>query len=186
MYPQPMATKRASPKPRWLNDAEHNAWMELLRVFVSVPAALDGQMRRDSGLGSYEYRVLGVLAEQASRTMGLKQLALVTDGSLSRLSHALTRLEKAGYVRRQVNSDDGRLTEAVLTAAGHKKVVAAAPGHVAMVRELIFDGLTEDQVAQLTSLLSLVARDMTHPVVEYHERTYTHTGAYREPGSSAT
>src|SRR4051794_3840152 len=123
-----MATKRRGQKPRWLNEVEHAAWMELLRVFVTVPAALDGQLRRDSGLGLYEYRVLGVLSEQPSRTMGLKQLALVTDGSLSRLSHVVTRLERAAYVRRQVNADDGRLTEAVLTDAGYKKVVASAPG----------------------------------------------------------
>lgn len=167
-----MATKQTRPRPRWLNEAEHTAWMELLRVFVSIPAALEGQMRRDSGLGAYEYRILGVLAEQQSRTMGLKQLALVTDGSLSRLSHAVTRLEKSGYVRRQVNSDDGRLTDAVLTEAGRKKVVAAAPGHVAMVRELVFDALTEDQVAELASLLSVLAKGTTHPIVEYHERTY--------------
>jgi DNA-binding MarR family transcriptional regulator len=157
-----------------LNEAEHTAWMELLRVFVSIPAALEAQMRRDSGLGVYEYRVLGVLAEQPSRTMGLKQLASVTDGSLSRLSHAITRLEKTGYARRQVNSDDGRLTEAVLTDAGHQKVVAAAPGHVAKVRELVFDALTGEQVAELTSLLSLIAKDTTHPIAEYHERTYRH------------
>jgi DNA-binding MarR family transcriptional regulator len=167
-----MATKQTRPRPRWLNEAEHTAWMELLRVFVSIPAALEGQMRRDSGLGVYEYRILSVLAEQRSRTMGLKQLAAVTDGSLSRLSHAVTRLEKSGYVRRQVNSDDGRLTDAILTDAGRTKVVAAAPGHVAMVRELVFDALTDEQVAELSSLLSLIAKDTTHPIVEYHERTY--------------
>ena len=41
-----------------------------------------------------------VLAEQPSRTMGLKRLALETNASLSRLSHVVTRLEKADYVRR--------------------------------------------------------------------------------------
>jgi DNA-binding MarR family transcriptional regulator len=146
--------------------------MELLRVFVTVPAALDGQLRRDSGLGLYEYRVLGVLAEQPSRTMGLKQLASVTDGSLSRLSHVITRLEKAAYVRRQVNTDDGRLTEAVLTDTGFDKVVASAPGHVDMVRELVFDALTEEQAGQLASLLGRIARDRKHPMAQYHERTY--------------
>lgn len=167
-----MATKRTGRKPRWLNEVEHAAWMELLRVFVTLPTALDAQMRRDSGLGLYEYRVLGVLAEQSSRTMGLKQLAAVTNASLSRLSHVVTRLERDGYVRRQVNADDGRLTEAVLTDAGYKKAVASAPGHVEMVRELVFDGLTDEQAGELASLLSRIARDTTHPVAQYHEEIY--------------
>jgi DNA-binding MarR family transcriptional regulator len=104
--------------------------------------------------------------------MGLKQLALVTNGSLSRLSHVVTRLERAAYVRRQINADDGRLTEAVLTDAGCRKVAASAPGHVEMVRELVFDGLTDKQARELALLLSRIARDTTHPIAQYHERTY--------------
>jgi DNA-binding MarR family transcriptional regulator len=159
-----VATKRTGRKPRWLNQAEQAAWTELLRVFATLPTALDGQLRRDSDLGLYEYRVLGMLAEQPSRTLGLKRLALETNASLSRLSHVVTRLENADYVRRQVNSDDGRLTEAVLTDAGYKKVVAAAPGHVDMVRRLIFDPLTDEQAGQLASLLRRVVPDTTHPL----------------------
>jgi DNA-binding MarR family transcriptional regulator len=104
--------------------------------------------------------------------MGLKQLALVTNGSLSRLSHVVTRLERAAYVRRQINADDGRLTEAVLTDAGYEKVAASAPGHVEMVRELVFDGLTDEQAGQLASLLSRIARDANHPMAQYHEQSY--------------
>jgi DNA-binding MarR family transcriptional regulator len=167
-----VATKRTRRTPRWLNETQQAAWMELLRVFVVLPAALDGQLRRDSGLGLYEYRVLGVLSEQSSRTMGLKSLASVTNASLSRLSHVVTRLEKADYLVRQVSADDGRLTEAVLTDLGYNKVVASAPGHVDIVRELVFDALTDEQAGQLASLLARIARDAAHPVVQYHEQTF--------------
>ncbi|WP_301146542.1 MarR family winged helix-turn-helix transcriptional regulator [Mycobacterium simiae] len=144
---------------RWLNDAESTAWLELVRVLVTLPAALDAQLRRDADLNQYEYRVLGVLAEQPTRRLGMKSLAVVTNGSLSRLSHVVKRLEAAGYVRRRTNPGDGRLTDAILTDKGFDKVSAAAHGHVAAVRSYVFDRLTTDQVAQLTELLTRIVPD---------------------------
>lgn len=144
-------------EPRWLNEAERAAWMELVRVMLTLPAALDTQLRRDCNLTQYEYLALGVLAEQPSHTMSMKSLASMTNGSLSRLSHVVKRLQAAGYVRREINSDDGRLTDAILTDAGFEKVSAAAPGHVATVRALVFDDLTCEQVAQLTEILARIS-----------------------------
>ena len=141
---------------RWLNEAERAAWMELVRVMLTLPAALDTQLRRDSDLTQYEYTALGVLAEQSSRTIGMKSLASKTSGSLSRLSHVVKRLEAAGYVRRETNSRDGRLTDAILTDAGFEKISAAAPGHVATVRALVFDHLTGEHVEQLTDILARI------------------------------
>jgi DNA-binding MarR family transcriptional regulator len=148
---------------RWLNAVESTAWLELVRVLVTLPATLDAQLRRDSNLNQYEYRVLGVLAEQPSRILGMKSLAVVTNGSLSRLSHVVKRLEAAGYVTRQPNPDDGRLTEAILTDEGLAKVRAAAHGHVEAVRRHVFDHLTTNQVKQLTRLLLRIAPDTELP-----------------------
>jgi DNA-binding MarR family transcriptional regulator len=150
---------------RWLSEAESTAWLELVRVLLTLPAALDAQLRRDSNLNQYEYRVLGVLAEQPTRTLGMKSLAVVTNGSLSRLSHVVKRLEAAGYVRRQPKPGDGRLTDAILTDKGFEKVSAAAHGHVAAVRSHVFDRMTSSQVAQLTDLLLRIAPDVTLPGV---------------------
>ncbi|WP_445159463.1 MarR family winged helix-turn-helix transcriptional regulator [Mycobacterium sp. Dal123C01] len=146
-----------------MSEAESTAWLELVRVLLTLPAALDAQLRRDSNLNQYEYRVLGVLAEQPTRTLGMKSLAVVTNGSLSRLSHVVKRLEAAGYVRRQPKPGDGRLTDAILTDKGFEKVSAAAPGHVVAVRSHVFDRLTPSQVAQLTDLLLRIAPDATLP-----------------------
>jgi len=143
-------------EPRWLDEAERAAWMELVRVLLTLPAALDTQLRRDCDLTQYEYTALGVLAEQPSRTIGMKSLASMTNGSLSRLSHVVKRLEAAGYVRREINSRDGRLTDAILTDAGFEKISAAAPAHVATVRALVFDHLTGKQIARLTDILARI------------------------------
>jgi DNA-binding MarR family transcriptional regulator len=72
--------------------------------------------------------------------------------SPSRLSHAVARLESEGWVRRERHPDDRRTTIAQLTDEGMAVVKAAAPGHVAEVRRILFDVLTPQQVRALTEI----------------------------------
>jgi DNA-binding MarR family transcriptional regulator len=52
-------------------------------------------------------------------------------------------------VRRRPDPKDGRVTLAVLTKAGFRKLEKSAPAHVDTVRRLVFDPLTHAQVRQL-------------------------------------
>lgn len=136
---------------RWLGDEQQLAWRELVALTTRLPAALDTQLQRDAGLTHFEYFVLAVLSEAPKRQLQLNALAKQANSSLSRLSHVVTKLEKAGWVRRKAIVG-GRGSLAVLTAAGHTKLTAAAPGHVDAVRTLVFDGLDATQVRQLLDL----------------------------------
>ena len=136
-------------EPRWLNDEERQAWLTLVGVLIRLPAALDAQLQRDADLNHFEYQVLAVLSESPDRTMRMSDLALLANGSLSRISHVVNRLEKRGWVTRAPDPADGRYTLATLTEAGWTKVVDTAPGHVEAVRGLIFDPLTAAQTRQL-------------------------------------
>jgi DNA-binding MarR family transcriptional regulator len=82
----------------------------------------------------------------------MSDLAILANGSLSRLSHVVTRLERRGWVRRESCPGDGRYTNAVLTDDGWAKVVAVAPGHVAAVRQLVVDALSPEQIGQLRGI----------------------------------
>jgi DNA-binding MarR family transcriptional regulator len=86
----------------------------------------------------------------------MSELAALSNGSLSRLSHVVSRLDKRGYVRRDRTPDDGRGWVATLTDSGHAKIVASAPGHVDEVRQRVFDALTKTQVAQLEQICSAI------------------------------
>lgn len=86
----------------------------------------------------------------------MSELARITSASLSRLSHVAKRLESAGFMRREQDAIDGRCTNAVLTRAGRRKVVDAAPDHVAEVRRLVFDGLTPAQLKQMRRVNDMV------------------------------
>jgi DNA-binding MarR family transcriptional regulator len=134
---------------RWLDDDELRDWMPFAGLLLKLPAALDAETQRDSGLSHFEYLVLASLSEAPGRTRRMSDLAVLANGSLSRLSHVVTRLERRGWIERTPCPEDGRFTMAVLTEPGWEKVQASAPGHVEAVRTLILDALTADDRKRL-------------------------------------
>lgn len=126
-------------------------------------SALDSQLLRDSGVSSFEYLVMAALSEQSDRTLQLKQLSIFVNGSLSRLSHVITRLERRGWIVRRQDPASGRIKLATLTDDGYHLVAAAAPGHVEEVRRLVFDALTPEQVRSLTEIASAIGIQLGSP-----------------------
>jgi len=163
------------PEPPWLSDDERDAWIRLVGVFIKLPAALDAQLQRDAGISHFEYMVLSRLSEASGQTLRMSDLAVLANGSLSRLSHVVTRLERRGWVRREACPGDGRYTNAVLTDEGMATVEATAPGHVAAVRELVIDALRPEQVEQLRDISQAIMGRVI-PGAEWYGRL-PHTGA---------
>lgn len=126
--------------------------MALAALMFKLPGVLDYQLQRDSGLTHFEYLVMAGLSESPDRSRRMSDLAGFANGSLSRLSHVVKRLEQRGFVVRRPDADDGRITVAELTDAGYEQLVAAAPGHVATVREYVIDVLTPEQLQQLKAI----------------------------------
>jgi DNA-binding MarR family transcriptional regulator len=124
--------------------------LRLIAVVELLPGVLDAQLRAASGLTHFEYFVLAMLSEAPERTLRMTSLAHRTNAKLSRLSHVVSRLEGRGLVERFPCPEDGRATNARLTPLGWDLVVAAAPGHVATVRDSVVDPLTRDS-AQATA-----------------------------------
>src|SRR5215472_7171464 len=110
--------------PRWLGADEQAAWRQVAALLFRLPGALDVQLQRDAGISHFEYMVLSSLSEAPGRTLRMSDLAANASGSLSRLSHVVSRLEKRGWVRREPCPGDGRYVNAVLTDEGMAKVVA--------------------------------------------------------------
>src|SRR5690349_2166521 len=110
---------------RWLSQRELAAWVRLAAVVELLPGVLDSQLRRDAQLTNFDYYVLAMLSEAPSRTLRMTALAAQTNATLPRLSHVVKRLEDRGLVERFPCPQDGRATNARLTSAGWRKVVAA-------------------------------------------------------------
>lgn len=137
---------------RWLSPAEQRAWRAYIESTTMLIDALDRQLQRDSGMPHGYYEILVRLSEPADRTMRMSELADATRSSRSRLSHAVARLEERGWIERQECETDRRGQLARLTDAGHAALEAAAPGHVAAVREHLIDRLDPEQIGQLAEI----------------------------------
>ena len=150
-----------SDAPRWLDDQEMAAWRPLAQLLVLLPSALDAQLREDAGLSHVYYQVLAMLSEAPDRQLRMGQLARMTATSLSRLSHAVSSLERRGWVARCPSPDDRRGQVARLTEAGLETLRSAAPGHVAAVRRRVFDHLDEEEVRQLGAIVRRLTDQLT-------------------------
>jgi DNA-binding MarR family transcriptional regulator len=150
-------------QPRWLSAGEQAAWGPFVALLFRLPAALDQQLQRDAGITHFEYMVLSSLSETPDRTLRMGDLATMASGSLSRLSHVVSRLERRGWVRREPCSQDGRYINAVLTEEGGAKVAETAPGHVETVRRLLIDVLTPEQFRELGEASERVLKSLGLP-----------------------
>jgi DNA-binding MarR family transcriptional regulator len=143
---------------RWLDQRELRAWVRLRAMLELLPGVLDAQLRRDADLTEFEYYLLAVLSEARDRTLRMTELARMTDATLPRLSHVVTRLERRGLVSRFPCPEDARVTNARLTADGRAKVEQAAPGHVDNVRDHVIDALSGEQIGQLAEIGDAILR----------------------------
>jgi DNA-binding MarR family transcriptional regulator len=149
-------TPAAEPSPRWLNEREQAAWLAFVQTTSLLPQVIDRQLRRDVGITHYDYMVLVILSEADDRRLQMSEVAARSHGSMPRLSQLVRRLEDRGWVRREPDPCDGRSTWAILTDEGWAAIQQMAPGHVELVRRVVFDPLTAEQVEQLRAVSSLI------------------------------
>jgi DNA-binding MarR family transcriptional regulator len=142
--------------PRWLDARQQRAWRSFLAASRLLHAELDRELQRDSGMPHTYYEILVRLSEAPERVLRMSELADASESSRSRLSHAVSRLEEAGWVVRETCATDRRGAYARLTDEGFAAVAAAAPSHVASVRRLLIDRLTEEQLEHLRQISDVV------------------------------
>lgn len=148
----------ASPgEPRWLSDEEQSVWRAYLHATTLMEDHLDRQLQRDAGMPHIYYGLLVQLSQAPRRQKRMTELAKDAKITRSRLSHAVARLEKSGWVRREDCPSDKRGQNAVLTDEGYEMLRRSAPGHVSAVRQAMFDRLTPEQMRSLGEIMQVVA-----------------------------
>jgi DNA-binding MarR family transcriptional regulator len=124
----------------------------------SLNNALDRQLRDESGMTHDDYVILSRLHRAPDRTLRMSELAREVGFSPSRLSHAVSRMEEAGWVERSRSESDRRGTEATLTDTGAKVVEVATPAHLALVKKLVFDALGDERAVALAEAMDDIGR----------------------------
>jgi len=154
--------------PRWLNRSEQHAWRAYLVGTTLLMDRLDRDLRDKHDLSLPEYEILVRLSEADSHRMRMAVLADSVSHSRSRVTHTISRLERAGLVSRSSCASDRRGVEACLTDAGMAAIERAAPDHVRGVREFLLDLADDEDFAAVGRVFDAVTDKLvdTNPAVD--------------------
>ena len=133
----------------WLSVSQQRVWRQWLAANAELATAVGRQLNQDNGISAPDFHVLVRLSEEPGRRLRIVELARGMQWERSRLSHHLTRMEKRGLILRRECPQDGRGQFAELTDEGRRTVEQAAPGHAALVRSVLFDPLSDEELAVL-------------------------------------
>lgn len=139
-----------------LSAYEADTWARLWACHMKLPNVLDTQLKRDAGVTYFEFQALLKIGESPNNSRRMTELSEATSMSLSHLSRVVTRLERKGLVARIPDPNDGRSTFAALTPAGERTVDAGLPGHLAEMRRILFDNLSEQEVEVMSGVLARI------------------------------
>ena len=145
---------------RWLSQAEQQSWRAYIEGSLRLYERLDRELRQAHGLSMAEYEVLVRLSEAPDHRIRMAELAEHANQSRSRLSHTVSRLERAGLVVRDTCPSDRRGVFAVLTELGYDKLREAAHTHVTGVREHFVDLIPPEDFAVIGRSMGVVARKL--------------------------
>ncbi|BDX29615.1 hypothetical protein TUM20985_01620 [Mycobacterium antarcticum] len=148
----------------WLSEEQQGVWRDYLAMSGSLQAAMNRQLQRDCGLSLSDYDVLVALDER--EVCRVNELGERLGWEQSRLSHQLRRMRSRGLVDRRGADDDRRGATVELTTAGRAALESAAAGHVALVRDMVFDGMRPADVRAVGRWTSTVLerlREREHP-----------------------
>ena len=144
----------------WLTPSEMRAWRNFIEAVNTMTPALENDLV-PFGLTMGDYEVLVRLSEADDQRMRMCDLATVLQLSPSGLTRRLDGLVATRLVERIASPADRRVMFAALTDAGRAKLAAAAPDHVASVRNRFFKGLTLDQIRELGNIFETVRANLT-------------------------
>jgi DNA-binding MarR family transcriptional regulator len=151
-------TAETAVRTRWLDAGEQRTWRAYLEATQLLSRRLGQELdESEHDLSLADYELLVRLSESPDRALRMSDLADDLVHSRSRLTHAISRLQERGLVERRACPEDRRGVLAVMTPAGFAALEAAAPLHVTGVREHLFDQLSEEDVAALGRICSLLA-----------------------------
>jgi DNA-binding MarR family transcriptional regulator len=141
----------------WLTRDQQRAWRAYLVGTTLLMDRLDRDLREHHNMSMPEYEILVRLSEAEGHRMRMAVLADSLSHSRSRVTHTIARLQKAGLVTRSSCVSDGRGVEAVITGRGMAALRAAAPTHVAGVRQFLLDLAGEEDFTAVGRVFDAVA-----------------------------
>ncbi|KKF02561.1 MarR family winged helix-turn-helix transcriptional regulator [Mycolicibacterium obuense] len=153
----------------WLTAEQQRIWRDYLAMVSRLHTAMHRQLQSDCELSLSDYDVLVALSERGP--LRITELGELIGWEQSRLSHQLRRMRGRGLVERQGDDDDRRAATIAITAEGRSALEVAAPGHVDLVRSVVFDGLSPTQQRAFGRAVLTVLERLTDAQADRNART---------------
>lgn len=137
-----------------VSEATQVAWVRFLRAHAALTRELGARLEAEHGLTMSDFDVLIQLyhaPEHAMKRIDIARQVLLTPSGITRL---LDGLERCGLVGKRACETDARVSYAVLTDEGLRKVEAARQSHHADIDELFGAALEPKEREQFAELLS--------------------------------
>jgi DNA-binding MarR family transcriptional regulator len=131
-----------------------NAWVRLLRGHAAARRTLSVQLQAEHELTVNDYETLLLLSRAEGNYMRRVDLAEGLQLTPSGVTRLLDGLEKCGLVEKSTCASDARVTYALLTEAGGRKLEQAARSHVGAIQALFEERYTHEELATLAELLA--------------------------------
>lgn len=142
-----------------LKPAQMRTYFALTEAASLLQYAVREQLQAVGDLSYVQFEVLAKLVD-ADRPLTMTELADGVVYSRSGLTHQAGLLENAGLITRDVSSDDKRATVVGITKAGRARVDKVLPGHIQVVRDLLYGALSDQDADTLGDLMGRVRDHM--------------------------
>ena len=130
------------------------AWRLFLTANARLITTIDNRLKDDHRIPLNWYDVLIELVEAPDHRLRMSELAdrvLLTRSGLTRL---VDRLEKAGYLRREIDPEDRRGFYAIITSEGIQAMREAWPVYAQGINEQFASHLNDEEAQMLVEIFS--------------------------------
>jgi DNA-binding MarR family transcriptional regulator len=139
-----------------LDPVQLDAYFSLIEVTSLLRHGVEQQLREAGDLSYVQFQLLARLGDSPTGSHRMTDLADGVVYSRSALTYQAGLLEKAGLVTRAPSSEDERGITVTITDAGRALLARVFPGHIEVVRHLLFERLSHADVEALARLLAPV------------------------------
>ena len=141
----------------FMDPEEWESWAALLMLHRAVLQDLDTELRQQHKLAVSEFDVLITLFNAPDHRLGMSALAHEAMLSPAGITHLVTRLERDGLVKREVDPADRRKWFTVLTEEGDRTLRAARRTHNTVLRRTFLAATSAADREVLTQLWQRLA-----------------------------
>ena len=143
-----------------LDPTELGAYFALIEVSSLLRHTVEQQLQDAGDLSYVQFQLLARLGDSPEGSSRMTDLADGVVYSRSGLTYQAQTLEQRGLVTRAPSVDDERGTTVTITAEGRETLAKVFPGHIAVLKDLLFEPLGRADIDTLAEVLGRVRDHM--------------------------